>query len=566
MLVNPDKPKETWTTRVLKHARDFGIGNPKGQVFERIFNREDRLREVTAAENTVGEGLTQMTYPNGNAADGFSTYTPAYNFSDERFDPQQFQNAVAENQINLFWRKNVERALKYDVVAKRAEVNESLIQICNEGVYEDENQELCSLQIDPDLKIGDPVKDELCRIFRQEVLRRIMNFRRSGWEQMRYLLVRGRLFFEVIYDEQSRKIVGLNMLPEENMVIIYQNNLIIGFRQMLSGAQYQQTGGKNYIDYSPNQILYASLGLYGPGGINDTRSILEMAMKPYNQLNTIEDSVVMYRVLWGSEKLMMKIDTSGMNRMQAEKFMKDQAKQFSRHLDYNPMTGEVTNFGRVVGLTEHYLVSLAKGRTGSTIERMAGGEQLGNIDDLKFFKRNLVNSMMVPPGRITALAGDSNNYSNGKIGEVTQAEVAFAKLVQRYQIPFEDIMIRLFVMVLDTHKEFNEDIKLRENFSVKFKRSNGFENFIHADVWASRLETFAKMMEQSSTKDNPDGAISKRFALTYGLCLNDEEYARNKKWLKQEKAEAAGESTGEEENEAGAAGGGAASPIPGGLG
>ena len=76
----------------------------------------------------------------------------------------------------------------------------------------------------------------------------------------------------------------------------------------------------------------------------------------------------------------------------------------------------------------------------------------------------------------------------------------------------------------------------------------------------------AKMMEQSSTKDNPDGAISKRFALTYGLCLNDEEYARNKKWLKQENAEAAGESTGEEEDDAGAAGGGAASPIPGGLG
>lgn len=546
MLVTPEKPRETWTTKIMKHARDFGIGNPKGAVFERLFNREDRLREVTTAENTVGEGITQMTYPNGSANDGFSSYSPAYNFSDERFDPQQFHNAVAENQINLFWRRNVERALKYDTVAKRAEVNEALIQICNEGVFEDDIGEICSLEIDPDLEIGEAVRNNLCKIFRQEVLRRIMKFRRVGSEQMRYLLTRGRLFFEVIYDPESRKITALNMLPEENMVIIYQNNLIIGFRQMLSGAAYAQTGGKNYIDYSPNQILYASLGMYGPGGINDTRSVLEPAMKPYNQLNTIEDSVVMYRVLWGSEKLMMKIDTSGMNRMQAEKFMKDQAKQFSRHLDYNPMTGEITNFGKVVGLTEHYLVSLAKGRTGSTIERMQGGEQLGNIDDLKFFKRNLVNSMMVPPGRITALAGDGNNYSNGKIGEVTQAEVAFARLVQKYQVPFEDIMVRLFVMVLETHKEFNDEIKVRENFSVKFKRSNGFQNFIEADVWGSRLDTFSKMMENTATKDNPDAPLSKKFALKYGLRLSDDEYTQNGSWLKNEIAEAKGETPAED--------------------
>lgn len=554
MLVTPEKPKETWTTRVLKHARDFGIGNPKGATFERLFNREDRLREVTTAENTVGEGLAQMTYPNGTGADGFSAYVPAYNFSDERFDPQQFQNAVAENQVNLFWRKNVERALKYDAVAKRAEVNESLIQICNEAVYEDAaSGDICTLSIDPDLELGDAVKQDLCKIFRQEVLRRIMNFRRVGSDQMRYLLTRGRLFYEVIYDPQTRKIIGLNMLPEENMIVVCQNNLIIGFRQMLTGAQFSQTDGKNYIDYSPNQILYASLGKFGPGGINDTRSIIEPAMKPYNQLNTIEDSVVMYRVLWGSEKLMMKIDTSGMNRMQAEKFMKDQAKQFSRHLDYNPMTGEVTNFGKVVGLTEHYLVSLAKGRTGSTIERMAGGDQLGNIDDLKFFKRNLVNSMMVPPGRITALAGDSNNYSNGKIGEVTQAEVAFAKLVQAYQAPIEDIMIRLFVMVLETHKEYNDDIKVRENFWVKFKRSNGFQNFIESDEWGSRLETFSKMMENTASKEHPDAPLSKKFALLYGLRLNDDEYTKNEQWLKTEKAVASGEKT---EDEADADGGG----------
>ena len=271
----------------------------------------------------------------------------------------------------------------------------------------------------------------------------------------------------------------------------------------------------------------------------------------------------MYRVLWGSEKLMLKVDTSGMTKDKAEKYMKDQAKIFSRKLDYNSMTGEITNFGKAIGLTEHYIISLDKGRTGSTIERLQGGEQLGNIDDLKFFKRNLVNSLMVPPGRITALAGDSQNYSQGKIGEVTQAEVSFARLVQRYQTPVENILVRLFVMVLNTMEEFDESIKLQELYTVRFKRSNGFQNFIDSEVWTTKLAVFDAMMKHVTSKENPSGSLSKQACLRWGLRLNDEEYNLNKQWCKEEEDEAAG--TAKTDGEDGGPGGGGGPDAGGGL-
>lgn len=546
MLIKVPKQPDNLATRILSHARDYGVGNTKGPLFDRIFNREDVLREVTASKNVVGQGISQMMYPNGMSPDGYSTFSPALGIATDKMDPQKVQDAIAENQIELYWRKNVERALKYDTVACRSEVNESLIQICNEGIYKDDINEICSLNIDNDAKIGMAVQLKLGRIFRQEVLNRIIQLDANGWDYMKYMLTRGRLFLEVLYDPQTAQIVGVNMLPEENMIIVVQNNLIIGYRQMLTGAVSMQNGGKNYIDFSPNQILYASLGLTGPGGINDPRSILEPAMKPYNQLNTIEDSVVMYRVLWGSEKLVLKVDTSGMTKANAEKFMKDSAKMLSRKLDYNPQTGEITNFGKAIGLSEHFILSVGQGRTGSSIERIAGGDQLGNIDDLKFFKRNLVNSLMVPPGRITALAGDSQNYSQGKIGEVTQAEVAFARLVQRYQSPIERILVRLFVMVLNTKKELSDKIKKQELYKVRFKRSNGFQNFIDSEVWNTKLSVFGAMMQQVASKENPGGALSKKAALKWGLRLTDEEYVLNQKWIKEEEAEAVGETPEEE--------------------
>lgn len=559
MLVKPNKAPDNLATKILSHVRDYGAANEKGQLFDEIFNRGDVVREIRASKNVVGQGINQMMYPNGMSPDGFSTYTPALGVSSKSLSPDKVQNAIAENQITLFWRKNVERALKYDTVACRSEVNESLIQLCNEGVYKDDIDEICSLNIDHDANIGAAVQDKLGRIFRRDVIRRIMKFDKNGWDYMKYILTRGRIFFEVLYDQATHQIVGVNMLPEENMIIVVQDNLIIGYRQMLSGAISMQNGGKNYIDFSPNQILYASLGLTGPGGINDPRSILEPAMKPYNQLNTIEDSVVMYRVLWGSEKLIMKVDTSGMTKATAEKFMKDQAKMFSRKLDYNSMTGEITNFGKAIGLTEHYIIGIGQGRTGSSIERMNGGEQLGNIDDLKFFKRNLVNALMVPPGRITALAGDSQNYSQGKIGEVTQAEVSFARLVQRYQTPFETIFVRLFVMVLNTDNTIADDIKLQELYTVRFKKSNGFQNFIDSEVWTTKLAVFDSMMKHVTSKENPSGALSKQAALRWGLRLDDEQYNLNRKWCKLEEKEAAGEG-GEDD---GGAGGDAGAGIPG---
>ena len=535
MLFKKNKTPETLASRLLNYERNYGVGNPVGPYMDRIFNRIDTERKVEASKHSVAQGMNDMLFPNGATPDGYSTYTPMLGISTEPLDPDKVQDAVAQKECDLYWRKNVERSLKYETVAGRSEVNESIIQICNEAAYKDDMGESCSLEIDPDAKIGDATKTLLHTTFRRKVLRELLNFRINGWNYMRYLCIHGRIFFEIEFDENKSQILGLKMLREENMIVIYHDDLIIGYRQMLSGPMNMRTGGKNYKDFSTNQILYASLDMTGPGGINDPRSILEPAMKPYNQLNTIEDSVVMYRVLWGQEKLVMKVDTGNMPKDKAEKYMKDQAKVFSRKLDYNSQTGEVTNFGKAIGLTEHYIVSLSQGRTGSSIERMQGGQNLQNIDDLKFFKRNLVNSLMVPPGRITALAGDSQNYTQGKIGEVTQSEVSFAALVQRYQTPLEAIMVRLFVMVLNTMHNVDDSIKSEINFSVRFKRSNGFQNFIESEIWNTRLATFDLMAKHCRSKENPTGMLPRRFALMKGLRVSDEEYNQIRTWLQEEK-------------------------------
>ena len=542
MLFKSKKKPENIASLVMTHVRDYGENNPKGELFDRAFNGEDTHRSIVNSRNSVGQGSSQMMYPNGLSPDGFSTYMPSMMINDGTVDPSRVQDAIAENQVQLYWRNNVERKMKYNIIATRSEVNEALTQICNEAVYTDDLGDICSLEINSYANLGETTKSGLQTVFKRDVLRKICKFQRTAWNYMKKMLTEGRLFLEVIYDEQSHEITGLNLLPEENMIVIVQDNLIIGYRQMITG-NYSHTG-KNYIDFSPNQILFLSLDLYGPGGVNDPRSILEPAVKAHNQLSTIEDSVVMYRVLWGSEKMVLKVDVGGMPKPQAEKHMKDQSKIFSRQIDYNTTTGEITNWGKAIGLSEHFIIPVTGNGSGANIERLAGGDQLGNIDDLKFFKRNLVNSMMVPLGRITALAGDSVNYSNGKIGEVTQAETSFARLIQRYQAPIEQALVRLFIMVLNTKKEFSDTLKLEENFDIKFKRSNGFQSYIDADVWTYRLTVFSSMMEFCVKDDAPNNPLSQEYALRYGLRISDADLTLNKSWKEHEQNVMLGENSG----------------------
>lgn len=536
MLVKKTTQKDTIATRILTRANDYGLANPKGELFDRLFNRDKTDKDVEISRNIIGQGSAQMSYPNGLSPDGYSAFSPSLGVNPETVDPNRAKEVTAENQVHLYWRKNRERVMKYYRIAGRAEVSEALDQICDEGIYKDDLGEICSLRIDEDAEIGDSVKAKLHKIFRRTVLKRIMNFDKEGWNLMRTLLVEGRIFLEVVYSEARNEVVGVNLLPSQNMIIVVQDGFIVGYRQMLEGVytSAMKTGGRNYIDFSPNQILYADLNQFGPGGINDPRSPLEPAVKPFNQLNTIEDSITMYRIQWGSEKLIFKIDTGMMPKPKAEKHMKDQAKIFSRRVDYNTATGEITNSGRVIGLGEHFFISTSSQSKGSEITRLASGENISNIEDVKYFKRNLVNAMKVPPGRITALAGDGENYGNGKLGEVTQAEVAFARMVQRYQIPFDVILTRLFVMVLNTKNDISDDIKLEDNFAILFNKANAFQNYIDAEVLKTNLGTFDSMMKHVKTKENPGGVLSQTYAMRKGLRMSDSEMSENREDIKRE--------------------------------
>ena len=210
MLIEKKQKPETLATRILSRAREYGLANARGAVFDRIFMRDHTENELDFARNVVGQGKRQLSYPNGLSPDGYSSFSPTLGVNIANLDPQKAYEATAENQVQLYWKKNRERILKYYRVAGRAEVSESLDQICDEAVAPNDLGEIASLYIDHDAEIGESVRAKMHKTFRRELMNKILHFRKEGWSLMRTILVEGRVFLEVVFSDEKNEIIAVN--------------------------------------------------------------------------------------------------------------------------------------------------------------------------------------------------------------------------------------------------------------------------------------------------------------------------------------------------------------------
>jgi hypothetical protein len=89
-------------------------------------------------------------------------------------------------------------------------------------------------------------------------------------------------------------------------------------------------------------------------------------------------------------------------------------------------------------------------------------------------------------------------------------------------------------MILNTRTDISNDIKLEDNFSVVFNKSNEFQNYLDAEILNTNLGSFDALMKHIKSEDNPSGVISKKFALLKGLRLTNSEISTNATWLAEE--------------------------------
>jgi hypothetical protein len=257
------------------------------------------------------------------------------------------------------------------------------------------------------------------------------------------------------------------------------------------------------------------------------KSILENIWKVFKQKELLEDSILIYRVQRAPERRIFKIDVGNMPSHLAMQFV-ERVKNEMHQRRIPTVTGGGANMMDAsynpLSVGEDYFFPQGQDGRGSSVETLPGGQNLGEIDDLKYFNNKMARGLRVPSSYLPTGPDDSDRaMSDGKVGTALIQEYRFNQYCERLQNLIAQKLDDEFKMFLKW-RGFNIDSGL---FDLKFNPPQNFASYRQAELDTTRINAFTAL--------EPLPYMSKRFMLERFLGLSEDEIARNEKLWREER-------------------------------
>ena len=247
-------------------------------------------------------------------------------------------------------------------------------------------------------------------------------------------------------------------------------------------------GGNKGIKMTRDSVAYCTSGLVDRNK-GSTLSYLHKAIKAVNQLRMIEDSLVIYRLSRAPERRIFYIDVGNLPKVKAEQYLRDVMMRYRNKLVYNADTGEIKDDKKYMSMLEDFWLPRREGGRGTEITTLPGGQNLGEITDIKYFQEKLYKALNVPSTRI----GGDGGFNLGRSSEILRDEVKFSKFVgrlrKRFANLFNDILkTQLLLKNVITPEDW--DI-MSEHIQYDFLYDNHFAELKDSELLAERLTMVA---------------------------------------------------------------------------
>jgi hypothetical protein len=255
-------------------------------------------------------------------------------------------------------------------------------------------------------------------------------------------------------------------------------------------------------------------------------SILEYIYKVYKQKELLEDAVIIYRVQRAPERRVFYIDVGNMPTNLAMAFVERVKNEiWQRRLPSLSGGGtSVIDAGyNPLSINEDYFFPQTADGRGSKVETLPGGQNLGEIDDLKFFTNKLFRALRIPSSYMPTGPDDSGNTVNdGKVGTALIQELRFNKYCERLQnllSPVVDKEFKLYLKLIG----LNVDSSL---FDIEFNEPMNFAKYRQLELDTAQSSVYANVVQIPH--------LSKRFGLKRFLGLTEEEIRENEElWMEE---------------------------------
>ena len=456
--------------------------------------------------NKKGEPKGQSPIP-PNSDDAVSTVAGGY------FGTYVDVEGVSKNEYELIKR--------YRDMSLHPEVDTAIDEIINEFVVSDADDSPVEIELS-NLDVGAGVKKKIRDEF--DCILKMLNFDKGAHQIIRSWYVDGRTYYHKVVDLDNPKLGILELRYIDPLKIRkVRQKLSDPERQknphLLRGTALEYDWGQyvEYYIYKPRgfsgsmsmpqnsasdfstaegiKIAHDSIATAN-SGVTDlnkkyTLSFLHKAIKSLNQLRMIEDSLVIYRLSRAPERRIFYIDVGNLPKVKAEQYLRDVMARYRNKLVYDANTGEIRDDKKHMSMLEDFWLPRREGGRGTEITTLPGGQNLGELTDIKYFQTQLYKALNVPASRLES----DKSFDLGKSEEINRDEIKFTKFVGRLRKKFSDLFhdllkTQLILKGVITPDDWEE---MKEHIQYDYLYDNHFSELKDLEMLQKKMEVLNEL-------------------------------------------------------------------------
>jgi hypothetical protein len=285
-------------------------------------------------------------------------------------------------------------------------------------------------EIDSDEQL---IKDEVINLFED------LNLGNFIWDITRNTVKYGDCFIELVVDiDNIKRGVQKVKILDPNYIyrIENQHGILTDFLQEIPlqtdstmfGKVGTATGQKLIVPLDKNQIVHFRMFSSDPTYYPYGKSIAAAARAIYKSLKMMEDAMLIYRLSRAPERRIFYVDVGNLPASKAEMYLEAQKSKFKKEKYFNRTTGEIDARFNPLAQDEDFFVAVNGKGSGTKIDTLKGAENLGEVDDVKYFRDKLLATLKIPKDYIV-----EKDQSPERKANLSQLDVKFARVILRVQ-------------------------------------------------------------------------------------------------------------------------------------
>jgi len=377
----------------------------------------------------------------------------------------------------------IEKYREFETMEKVSEVASALDLIADECVQLGDNDHVVQIY-----SPNEKVKKELENLFF-----RILKIDNDCWDKVRTMIQYGNRFEEAVINKNDPGILYLNYIDPASIRRNEFKGRLVNFSKVEYKDQTLQVTTYPTKDENKKQnVLQAFRVIHYR--IEDSRfqpygkSVLESSRRTVRQLNMMEDAMTTYRYSRASEKRVWNVDCGDLGPDEAMKYTEEVRDKLRKKPRFNPQTGAYDYEMNPLSITEDFFMPIRNGFTNNSVQQLSGAQNLGEIDDVLYFKKKLFFAMKIP---LAFIGEEGLSYAKSNLALL---DIRFARMIERIQRFFVKGLEKVAIIHLLLKKFKAEEIS---GFKINLTPASNIKKITDMDFMMAKFNAMstAKQLE-----------------------------------------------------------------------